>query len=488
MFKRKSVIQLRTVLVILVDILVVTAAQMVVPVLLRGPEFSLYLFENSPLLFVANCLITPLALHFFDQYNLSGLSSRLVATAKVGLAVTVVAVATIFLGYLVNDTFYTGRWQFVCLWLLVFITLAFGRHFYWLLLTSELRTRNALIIGCGDSGRAIVDAIKKNPLAGIRPLAFLDTSVEKKGLVHQGVPVYVQAGRLRDDIAAIQPDLVILAMRRKHYAHLIKDIIYLSLSGIEIWDVPTTFERLEQRIPLRFVDETWLLFVGQNINHKYLRLKRSLDVVMAVTGLIVSLPVLLLVGLAIRLESKGPALFVQKRVAKGGKVIDLYKLRSMYCCDPKPGDKGTVQGDSRITSVGRIIRKLHIDELPQLLNVLKGELSIVGPRAELLSFIREYWGKTSDFIESPSLDDVLPNGSAPPEIQDRIIPYFECRFTVPQGITGWSQIRAPMLTSSHQDMTNKLELDLFYVKNMSLGLDVMIIINTLKIVILGKGK
>jgi lipopolysaccharide/colanic/teichoic acid biosynthesis glycosyltransferase len=245
------------------------------------------------------------------------------------------------------------------------------------------------------------------------------------------------------------------------------------------------------------VDEMWLLFAAINWPKLHTRrLKRVLDIGVALCGLVVTFPIMVITTIAVRLESDGPVILVQKRLGKQGRLIGVYKFRSMYQREPLVGEKGTCVNDARVTRVGRIIRKLHIDELPQLVNVIRGDLSIVGPRAELYDFINEYidcrsrswtaWETVhalSSDPESRSSGDGMSAGDL-----ERFIPYIEQRFTVQQGITGWAQVMHPYVTSSYEDMVTKLEYDLYYIKNMSLVLDIVIMFMTVRLILLGKGK
>jgi len=176
--------------------------------------------------------------------------------------------------------------------------------------------------------------------------------------------------------------------------------------------------------------------------------------------LVIGFPFLALIALAIRLDSKGPILYVQKRVGRGGQIFTLYKFRSMVQdAEAKTGPVWAGKNDPRITRVGRVLRKLHLDEIPQFINVLKGDMSLVGPRPERPSFVDEF--RTA-------------------------IPLYERRLNVKPGITGWAQVKHKY-DESLTDVIDKLRYDLFYLENMSLALDLKIIFSTMGIVIRGRG-
>lgn len=185
-------------------------------------------------------------------------------------------------------------------------------------------------------------------------------------------------------------------------------------------------------------------------------IKRMMDIVLALIGLIVAIPLMVVIGIAIKLESKGPVFYCQERVGKDGKVYTLYKLRSMYENAEENGAQWAEKDDPRVTKVGRIIRKTRIDELPQLFNILKGDMSIVGPRPERPVFIFEF---------------------------NEQIPEFVNRLQVKPGLTGWAQVNGGYELTPKE----KLEYDLYYIENRSVWMDIKIILKTIKVVLTGKG-
>lgn len=190
-------------------------------------------------------------------------------------------------------------------------------------------------------------------------------------------------------------------------------------------------------------------------------LKRFLDIVVSLLVLIIGLPLWLLVGILIKLDSKGPILYKQERVGKDGKIFICYKFRSMYEDAEKTGPKTTVINDPRVTRVGLFLRKTHIDEVPQFWNVLKGEMSLVGPRPERPVFIENY---------------------------SKLVPLFKRRLVVRPGITGWNQVKSPLFEISVEHLKNRLKDDFYYIENMSLKLDIEIILRTIYLVLRGKGQ
>jgi lipopolysaccharide/colanic/teichoic acid biosynthesis glycosyltransferase len=211
-------------------------------------------------------------------------------------------------------------------------------------------------------------------------------------------------------------------------------------------------------VPVSHLRLSWLLFSeGFYVSPAKLLMKRFSSLVVSITCLILTLPVMGLIALAIRLNSPGPVFFRQKRIGKDGKAFLLYKFRSMYVdADPV---KPALEGDARITKVGNFLRRVRLDELPQLFNILRGDMYFVGPRP---------------FVEAAEEECV------------RKIPFYGQRWTISPGLTGWAQIHNGYCATL-EDNIEKLGYDLFYIKNMSLGLDLLILFQTTKILLLGRG-
>lgn len=190
-------------------------------------------------------------------------------------------------------------------------------------------------------------------------------------------------------------------------------------------------------------------------------LKRLLDTLVSLIVLIVGLPFWILISILIKLDSKGPILYKQERVGKNGKIFICYKFRSMYVDAEKTGPKTTILNDPRVTRIGVFLRKTHIDEVPQFWNVLKGEMSLVGPRPERPVFVESY---------------------------NKLVPMFKRRLVVPPGITGWNQVKSPLFEISVEHLKNRLKDDFYYIENMSLKLDIEIILRTIFLVLRGKGQ
>ncbi len=239
------------------------------------------------------------------------------------------------------------------------------------------------------------------------------------------------------------------------------DLVMLRLKGIPIEDCHTFYERLMSKIPVIDLRPSWLvLSQGFHRTPWILFSKRLIDLVASIVGLVLSAPISLITVLAIKLESPGPVLYQQERVGQDEVPFMLYKFRSMRCdAEAETGPMWAGKNDPRATRVGRIIRKLRIDEIPQMVNVLKGEMSLVGPRPERPFFVAPLKEK---------------------------IPYYQLRFTVKPGITGWAQI-SYSYGDSEEDAAEKLHYDLYYAKYLSPIFDLQILFETIKVILLGRG-
>lgn len=243
-------------------------------------------------------------------------------------------------------------------------------------------------------------------------------------------------------------------------ASALERLVQIKLRGVHVESAAQFYEQATGRVPVDEVNPEWFVFSkGFENSRRKLLLKRCFDLIAAGILFIVTLPLMLLAAAAIAIEGKGPLFYRQDRVGLYGKVFRIFKFRTMVPAPPGATPQWTANQDKRITRLGYMMRKFRIDELPQLLNVLTGDMSLVGPRPE-----------------QPYFCDMLA----------REIPFYHQRHTVPPGLTGWAQVRY-MYGASIEESRRKLEFDLFYVKNLSMWLDFAIAFETLKVVLVGQG-
>jgi len=288
------------------------------------------------------------------------------------------------------------------------------------------------------------------PLNGSEPVLVSSNRVLRSGL------------GLEEIVQTHQVDQVIVAVREQRGGVLpLRHLLNCRLHGVKVTDLSGFFETVRSAVPIESQKASWLIY-GEGFRKGPIRriVKRLFDV--AASGLLLLLmsPVMIAAALAIFFESGGPVIFKQERVGRGGRTFSLLKFRSMRTDAEKDGrPQWAAQNDPRVTTVGKFIRRTRIDELPQLLNVLAGEMSFVGPRPERPFFVEQLTEK---------------------------IPFYGARHSVKPGVTGWAQVRVAY-GASEEDSKTKLEYDLFYVKNQSLLLDIAILAETVRVVLFGEG-
>jgi len=256
-------------------------------------------------------------------------------------------------------------------------------------------------------------------------------------------------------------EIVVALSERRGGSMPLRELLDCKLYGIQVVDIATYFEKTLAQIKISHVNAGWLVF-GDGFNQGMLRtaVKRGFDLLFSSLILLLAAPIMLLTAIAVALESRGPVFYRQERVGLNGRVFEVIKFRSMRADAEKDGKpRWASKNDDRVTRIGRFIRRVRIDELPQLINVLKGEMSLVGPRPERQYFVDELVAK---------------------------IPYFAVRHSVKPGVTGWAQVRYEY-GSTVEDSVEKLQYDLYYVKNHTLFLDLLILLETVAVVLTGKG-
>ena len=361
---------------------------------------------------------------------------------------------------------------------LVSPTLALGRRFYltylltstaalvsWrLVIHTAMLTRGRLgvmVLGLGEAGPIIADEVRRREHLGYRLLGFVESArFSRSTLAAPSGEKHFVVSSL-NELKVTSPITAMVVPDRGNLGFSSAELLTWRMRGVEVIDFESFYERLTGKLPVMLLRENWLAFApGFTRSPGLLRVKRVLDVVATVVlGAIGLLPALI-VAVAIKLDSEGPVLYRQERVGKDGKTFRLYKFRSMReDAEDGVGAVWAKNADHRVTRVGRVIRKLRIDELPQLYNVLKGEMSLVGPRPE-----------------RPQLVVKLAEE----------LPLYDYRHMVRPGITGWAQV-CFRYGASVDDALQKLCYDLYYVKNWSLLLDVQIMLQTIKVIIFGRG-
>jgi sugar transferase (PEP-CTERM system associated) len=346
--------------------------------------------------------------------------------------------------------------------LLASVSLLIWRFMFEMYITRFAPRENILVVGTGQVAREVAQEVKKNRRLGFHLVGFIATHPENGNPSLKGIgEVLGDPARMDQIIERYNVRKVVVAITERRGEYPVKEMLSLRVNGNQVLEWPGFFEKLSGRIPIDTLAPSFFIFnEGFRKSRFLLFLRRIVSAIVAAISLIVLLPLFLVVAILIKLDSPGPPIYSQIRVGQNNKRIRIYKFRSMRNDAETAGNAvWAVEDDPRVTRVGRVLRKLRIDELPQLFNVLVGELDFVGPRPERPEFVEK--------LQS-------------------LIPYYALRHTVKPGITGWAQVMFHY-GSTIDEAKEKLQYDLFYIKNMSLKLDLLILFHTMKIVILGRG-
>ncbi len=382
-----------------------------------------------------------------------------------------IGIATFLIGiiYFIFPSLMISSWSFmVFLFLIIFLAVSW-RLVYFFFLKKGFFNEKVAILGFGDLAKEIFFEINNQIDCGFWVNLFIISSDDQnnkkeldriRSLSRHPFDIHTSFEKIYDVCFEKGIDKIVVCLDERRGGLPVDELLYCRMQGLDIVEGETFYEHLTGKIIVEKIRPSWLIFhQGFRKSWHTLFFKRVLGILLASVGLILTLPLTVLVALAIKLDSKGPILFVQERVGKDGKVFRLYKFRSMKVDAEKDRPRWATKNDPRVTRVGRVIRKLRIDEIPQMWNVLKGDMAFVGPRPERPVFVQQLRQK---------------------------IPFYDQRHTVQPGITGWAQICYPY-GASEKDALEKLKYDLYYIKYMSTMFDFYIIFKTVKIVLFGEG-
>lgn len=341
----------------------------------------------------------------------------------------------------------------------VVLTLLFcWRWVYHLILEKKWFSKDIVIIGTGNIAEKIVQEISLNQESGFIIRALIGST--SPGFNHENIPLVASLNELGTLSQFAKVRQLVVALDDKRGAMPLVDLLDNKLQGRHIDDGISFYEVITGKILVEKVNPAWLIFSeGFEYGRKRHLVKRFCDLLFATVGLILTLPITIVTAVLIKIESRGPILYRQERIGERGATFTIVKFRSMRQDAEKNGAVWARQNDNRVTKIGSFIRKVRIDEIPQMWNVICGEMSFVGPRPERPIFVEQ-------LIEK--------------------LPYYSLRHTAKPGITGWAQICYPY-GASEEDALRKLEYDLYYIKYQSFLFDVLIIFRTIKTVLFKKG-
>lgn len=409
-------------------------------------------------------IVTQFSLYFSDLYEFKATQSRIELASRLiqSIGITSVLLAAV---YFLWPDMIIGRWIFFASLILLLFFLVSWRFLYAFGIRKKIFAEKALLLASGGLGRDVLDEIRirKDLPYNVDLVMMYDRNPHNNvgNDKFQVIPINYGFDDVCDLAEAEDIRSIIVALDEKRGIFPYKELLNCKMRGINIIDGESFYERITGKVLVEKIKPSWLIFSEGFVKSKISGIiKRLAGILFSTVLLIVFSPFFLLVAVAIKLDSRGSVFFSQERVGKYGKVFMMHKFRSMDTdAEEASGPVWAGEKDPRITRVGRIIRKLRFDEIPQLWNVFKGDMSFVGPRPERPFFVEKL---------------------------KEIIPYYNERLSVKPGVTGWAQIKYAY-SSSEEEALEKLKYDLYYIKNMSIVMDLIIIFHTIKIVLLGRG-
>lgn len=420
----------------------------------RGPDFAEVpeALGYTALTYAVSMIISMMSVGMYQR----GLPFTAGLLVRIGLSFLIASVAMSVMFYLFPHLV-VGRGIMAYAMLFTFVGVIGLRSLFVRLTESEAQSTNVLVLGTGRQAKMIADLEPRQP--GFRVVGYIPVNEQETDIPSSRWLPHDR--RLIDIVLAHQVDEIVVAPDDRRLRLPVDEILDCKMSGTMVLDLLSFFEKETSRIKLDVLHPSWIFF-SDGFRLSGLAQKRGLDLLAGVSIFLLTWPLMLLVALAILIESKGkgPILFHQVRVGLNGEPFRVHKFRSM-CTDAEADGvaRWATKDDDRITRVGALIRKTRLDELPQVFNVLLGEMSLVGPRPERPEFVEELMKE---------------------------IPFYSERHRVKPGLTGWAQLSYPYGATT-EDARNKLEFDLYYVKNASAFLDLIILLETVEVVLWGKG-
>jgi sugar transferase (PEP-CTERM system associated) len=392
--------------------------------------------------------------HWFDLYDSSSLSKNWEQSLRILLVLGFVALALSGIGFIFPQ-FMPGNGSALLGLIILTCTLFCWRGAYgWMVKQPFLRER-VYVLGTGERAERLVRGLRERSTMGIEVVGW--TGDVEGELTRESVASHLVSLTRNDGVHR-----VIVAMPDRRGTLPVEELLDLRLAGLKVEEATSWLEKISGRIEVEQLYPSWLIFAeGFRFSNFFRLVRRLLNFLVAFIALIFAMPLLPFIVLAVKLGSPGPALYRQQRVGRRGKVFFCYKFRTMrQDAEADTGATWATDDDPRITRVGKFLRASRLDEIPQLWCVLKGDMHFVGPRPERPEFV---------------------------EWLSKEIPYYGVRHVVRPGITGWAQVQYKY-GNTLDDAREKLQYDLFYIKNASIGLDMLIMFQTIKIVLLGRGQ
>jgi sugar transferase (PEP-CTERM system associated) len=416
-----------------------------------------YLFARA----VVIAILCQSCMYLLDLYNFRLSQTWGEMLFALAIAIGIVCIGIGLLSYAIPKFGLGGKMYYLSILIASFCLLTW-RFLFEIYITRLAPRENILIVGTGDVARKVGEEVRLRERLGFYLVGFINSPPNKNNSTAVDARDILGDPAQMDRIIEQQGvNRIVVAITERRGEYPVKEMLALRVKGCEVVEWPGFFEKLSGRIPIDSLAPSFFIFnEGFRKSRILLLIRRVVSAMAAAISLVLLLPAFLVVAIFIKLDSSGPVIYSQIRVGQKNKQIRVYKFRSMRNDAEKNGDAvWAVENDPRITRVGKFLRKTRIDELPQLFNVMTGELDFVGPRPERPEFVEK--------LQS-------------------LIPYYALRHTVKPGITGWAQVMFHY-GSTIDESKEKLQYDLFYIKNMTVKLDLLVLFHTFKIVILGRG-
>jgi sugar transferase (PEP-CTERM system associated) len=445
----------RTVVLLLCEACIVAGCFLAATWMMLGDQAIFVLQLQGGMLKIGVITIVSLILsYYFDLYEPSIVSGRLQIYFRILLVLGFDCF--ILSAFLLFDPDVTiGPYVYVIGFLLLAPSLIVMRRGYEWVIGRKVFRERIYVLGAGDYARSIVDTIRSRPDLGMEVVDWQDVQLEPSERKKVWIEVLDNIGR-----AKLPVHRIIVAMESRRGELPVQELLTLRFQGIAVEEDGTLRERLYGKIQLDGLRPSNFLYSeGFRIRASQQFTRQVVSIFAAALGLLIFLPFFPLVALAVKLSSKGPLFFLQQRVGMGGRVFDVIKFRTMFTDAEAGGARWATKNDPRVTRVGMFLRKTRIDEIPQLWNVLRGDMGFVGPRPERPEFVN--W-----------LTEELP--------------FYYMRTLIRPGLTGWAQVRYGY-GATLAETKEKLEYDLYYIKHMSLGLDLLIMFETIKTILRRRG-
>jgi sugar transferase (PEP-CTERM system associated) len=419
----------------------------------RQDSYLVLNFEGGYYKIFAVTALVLLCSHWLDLYDTARLNTKGDLYFRLLMVPGVLAFLMAGVAY-VRPAYLLGRNSATVGLLILTVSLIGWRLGFTWLVQLPILVERVYVLGTGERAQRLVHGLRQNPEIGVEIANWT-------GKMEGAVTRESMAAHLMEAVQRQKVHRVIVATPDRRGTIPMRELLQLRMQGVKIEDATTYLEKMSGKIEVENLYPSWLVFgEGFRLGSTFLFVRRILSVIISLVGLILALPLIPLIVLAILLDSRGPVFYTQARVGKAGRVFKVVKFRTMrQDAEAANGPQWADDNDPRITRVGRFLRSARLDEIPQLWCVLKGDMAFVGPRPERPEFI---------------------------EWLSKEIPYYVVRHMVRPGLTGWAQVKYKY-GSTVEDAREKLQYDLFYIKNASLGLDLLIVFQTVKTVLLRRG-